>query len=227
MKKFRNILAAGIFLSVFLITDSISTNLTDPNRLFDVNTSLSEKGITYLFELSEKPFFSLEPSSDKRLSLSFAYTEKPDELGTKIEKMPSIYINTTGESENANFILAPDKSYGKIECAWFEEKSIFALNILFNPENKKSEGNNSADTAIKDIRFGFKENGTRMVIGADREPQWIIKSFNNSSLSLVLDASSENIKTKTYYSEKWLRQVEIKEQYDKSSELTINLQSDP
>ena len=66
-----------------------------------------------------------------------------------------------------------------------------------------------------------------MVIGADREPQWIIKSFNNSSLSLVLDASSENIKTKTYYSEKWLRQVEIKEQYDKSSELTINLQSDP
>ena len=225
MKKLRNILATGIFLSVSLVS-SIYANPAGASRLFDITTSISEKGITYFFELSEKPLFSIEPFSDNKLSLSFSNTDKPDELKTKIEKLPFIFLNTTGEIKNASFILAPDNLYGKIECAWINEKSIFAVSILFDPD-KKYNGNNPTSSPIKNVRFGFKENGTRMVIGTSIEPQWKIKYSNNSSLSLLLNASSVNIKTKTYYSDKWLRQVEIKEQYDKSSEFSINLQSDP
>ena len=70
INKIRNILAAGIFFSVFLVSDSMSANLTEANRLFDVNTYISEQGITYSFELSKKPLFSLEPSGKRRLYLS-------------------------------------------------------------------------------------------------------------------------------------------------------------
>jgi hypothetical protein len=227
MKKLCNILIAGIFLSVFLVTDSISANLTGANRLFDVNTFISEQGITYSFEMSEKPLFSLEPYAGKKLALSFTNTDKPDELRTKIEKISFIYLNTTGESQNAGFILVPDNPYGKIECAWIDNRSEFVLNMIFDLEDEKKEDNNNPHPAIKDIRFGFKENGARMVIGTDKKPQWTIKYSNNSSMLLAINATSENIKTKTYYSDKWLRQIDIKEQYDKSSELSMNLQSDP
>ncbi|MBN2420492.1 MAG: tetratricopeptide repeat protein [Deltaproteobacteria bacterium] len=226
MKKFRYILTAGIFLSFILFTDKISPGQIAPNRLFDINMSLSENDIIYFFELSERPVFSLEPYSDGKLSLSFTNTNKPDELITKIEKIQFIILDSTKESENASFMLAPDKPYGKIECAWINEKSMFILRVSYDNDGKKSKDNNN-NPEISDIRFGFKESGTRMVIGTDREPHWIIRSFNNKNISLTLDASSENIKTKTYYSEKWLRQAEIKELHDRSSELSIYLQSDP
>ncbi len=227
MNRLRNILTAAVFLSVFLVTDGLSASLTRANRLFDVNTYITGQDITYSFELSKKPLFSLEPSADQRLVLSFTHTENPNELKTKIEKLPFIYLNTTGESKNASFILAPDSSYGKIECAWINDRSIFILNIKFNPDDEHREYNNNTRHTIKDIRFGFKENGTRIVIGADNKPQWAIKYSDNSSMLLVLDATSKNIKTKTYYSDKWLRQIEIKEQYDRSSELSMSLQADP
>ena len=226
MNKLQHILTAGIFLLSFLFTESTFAD-SKVNRLFDINISTSEKDITYLFELSGKPFFLLEPSSDKRLSLSFRNTDKPDELRTKIEKIPSIVLDTTGEFENANFILTPDNPYGKIDCVWLNEKSIFAIKILYNTEEDKKKDVNNNNPSIKDIRFGFKESGTRMVIGANSEPHWAIKSLKNGNLSLMLDASSKKIKTKSFNSGKWLRQVEIKEYDDKHSELSIDVKSDP
>ena len=226
MNRLLKILATGIFLSVFLTTDGLFASPGGPNRLFDVNTIISEQDITYSFELSKKPFFSLESSADQRLVLSFTQIENPDELNTKIEKLPFIHINTTGESKNTSFILAPDNIYGKIECCWLNKRSVFTINIKFNPDEEK-KGKADTQPDIKDIRFGFKENGTRMVIGADNKPGWSIKYSDNNNVLLLLDAASDNINTKTYYSDKWLRQVEIKAQYDKTSELSMSLQTDP
>jgi hypothetical protein len=71
MNRLLKILTAGVFLSVFLVSDGMSASPTGTNRLFDVNTFISEQDITYAFELSKKPLFSLESSAGQRLILSF------------------------------------------------------------------------------------------------------------------------------------------------------------
>lgn len=227
MKRLRNILILGALFSVLLVTDNLSSGVTGPNRLFDVNEIQSENSIAYSFELSKKPLFSIEPSDEKGISLLFPNTIKPDELETKIEKTPHIRLDNTGESKNAGFLLTPDNPYGKIECAWIDDRSIFTVYIELNPDDEIKADKDEKPALIKDIRFGFRENATRMVVGASDKPKWSINYLNSNSMMLKIYASSENIKTRSYSSDRWLRQVEIYGKDNKNTELSMNLESDP
>lgn len=170
MNIIRNIIISGILLSFFFITDSLSSGFPVPVKLWDVNTIVSEQSINYSFELSERPFFSLQPSGDKSLLFSLKNTDKPDILKTKIEKTPFLDYNGTGESNSVIFKIVPEKSFNKIECAWINDKSIFTINLEFITDDNNNVDKNILNSPIKDIRFNFKENTTRMVIGIDEKP---------------------------------------------------------
>ena len=226
MRKLRKILTTGLMFSALLVPKNLPSSIIEQNRLYDVNSAVSEQSITYSFEMSKKPLFVMEPSGEKGISLSFPNTNKPDELKTKIDKTPFIHLDNAGASKNTGFILTPENPYGKIKCAWIDDRSIFIVNIEINPDDEGISDIHKEHALIKDIRIGFKENAARVVIGSATEPQWGIR-YNSSGMQLLLDASSEDIKTKSYSSNKWLRQVEVNEKDNKSTELSLDLESEP
>ncbi len=227
MRKRPNIIIAGIAFSVLLIAGNLSSGTTELNRLFDITTVLSDNYIIYSFKLSKKPYFSIKPSDEKTLSILFLNTDKTDEPETIIEKTPFIYADKEVNTNSSGFILAPDNPYGKIECTWIKEKSVFAVYIELNPGIESNTGKSDKPTLIKDIRFGYKENATRMAIGALDKPRWSIVYPDSNNMLLKLEASSENIKTKSYVPEKWLHQVEIIGMDNKHTEISMNLESEP
>ena len=93
MNRPRNIMITGIIFFLFLVTENLSASIIERNRLFDVNMVQSEKMITYSFELSKKPLFTIESSGNKGISLSFPNTDRPEELKIKIDKTPYISFN--------------------------------------------------------------------------------------------------------------------------------------
>ncbi len=226
MRKLRNILTTGFMFSALLVPQNLPSNIMEQNRLYDVHSVVSEQSITYSFEMSKKPLFFMKPSGEKDISLSFPNTTKPDELKTKIEKTPFIHLDNMGSSKNTGFILAPESTYGKIKCAWIGERSVFIVNIEINPDDDNKSDIHKKHDLIKDILIGFKENAARVVIGSATEPQWGIR-YNSPGMQLMLDASSENIKTKSYSSDKWLRRVEVNEKENKSTDLSLDLKSEP
>ncbi len=228
MRKIKNIIIFGFLISGFLFTGSPAFGNPDENRIFDVNAVSTEQAAALSFEMSKKPSFSLKPVNSKGIIFSFVNVEEPDELRIKITSIPFLSPVTTNAEDSVSFMFSTQAAPGKIECAWIEKKSVFNINILFTADTEAEKVDSEKEISrIKDIRFGFRDSGTRMVLGTEGKPDWEIKYTGNNSLLLDVHASSNAVKTKTYYSDKWLSQVNLKNKGADTTEMNLNLQTAP
>jgi tetratricopeptide (TPR) repeat protein len=147
-------------------------------------------------------------------------------LAAKLENNPNILLDKVADKAKAGFILTTDNGYGRITCSWINERSVFLVNVEQGDEIENIKNANTG-TTIKDIRFGFKENAARIVIGALERPTWKIEYSEANAIVLFINASSDNIKTKTYNSDKWLKNASISKMEDKSTAIKLNLNSAP
>lgn len=225
MNRLKYILIAGI-ITLFPGQHGLTGAEVVTNILSDVDAAKKESSCLYTFKLAKKPFYSLGVSENGWLSLSFNNTEKPEGLGERMKNNPYIKLDNGADKAKTDFVLTTDIYYGRVTCGWINERSVFLVNIESADETENS-GNANTGTVIKDIRFGFKENAARMVIGTLERPHWKIEYSEANALMLFINATSERVKTKNYSSDKWLNSASISETEDKSSLVRLDLNSAP
>ncbi len=225
MNRLKVILIAGV-ITLFHCQYGLTGAEVKKNRLSDVEAIKRENSCLYKFQLAERPFYSIVDSGKERLSLSFNDTDIAEGLGASLENNPYLHLDNAADKEKTVFNLTAEDNHGRVTCGWISESSIFLINIESSDETEKRQDANTG-TTIKDIRFGFKENAARMVIGASERPTWKIEYSEASAMSLFINASSENIKTRTYSSDKWLNNASITETGANSTFVKLNLSSAP
>ncbi len=225
MNKLFYILIAGI-ITFFPVQAGLAAETGERNMLSDVEVIKTDKSCLYTFKLAKKPFYSLSTTENGLLALSFTDADKPEGLAARLENNPNIQSDNATDKSKTDFILQTDNGYGRITCGWINERSVFLVSIEPSDETANIKNINTGIN-IKDIRFGFKENAARMVIGASERPGWKIEYSEANAMALFINASSENIKTKTYNSDKWLNSASISETETKSTAIKINLNSPP
>jgi tetratricopeptide (TPR) repeat protein len=225
MNKLLYILIAGI-IALLPGQDGLVAAEGEKNMLSDVEAIKTDKSCLYTFKLAKKPFYSLSSTENGWLAISFPDTFNQEGLGAKLESNPYIHLDNAADKAKTDFVLQTENGYGRVTCGWINEKSVFLVSIEADDETGNIKNTNTR-TNIKDIRFGFKENAARMVIGTSDRPTWKIEYSEANAMALFINASSENIKTKTYSSDKWLNNASISETGDKSTAVNLNLNSAP
>lgn len=225
MNKLFYILIAGIF-TLFPGQDSLAATTGERNMLSEVEALKKDNGCVYIFKLSKKPFYSVSTAENGLIALSLSDTDKPEGLIARLENDPDIHLDNAADKSKADFFLQTKNGYGSITCGWINERSVFLISIESDEETEDIKNTNTS-TTIKDVRFGFKENAARMVIGTTERPKWKIEYSESNSMVLYIHASSENIKTKSYNSDKWLNNASISEMMDKTTSIKLDLKSAP
>jgi hypothetical protein len=225
MNRLRYFLIAGI-ITLFPCQQGLITAEVINNRLYDFDAVKKGSTFLYTFKLVKKPFYSLGVSEKNRIYLLFKDTERNEGLDTLLEDNPFIHPDNSADNTKTGFFLTTANNHGRITCGCINEKSTFLVNIE-SADKGENSGNADTVTVIKDIRFGFKEDAARVAIGTLARPKWRIEYSESNSLILYINGSSENIKTKNYSSDKWLKSVSVSEMGDKTTALRLNLNSAP
>lgn len=225
MSKLKYFFIAGI-ITLFPGQHGLTGAEAIKNKLSDLEAVKKESSFLYTFKLAKKPFYSLGDSGNGWLSLSFKDTDKPEGFGASLVNNPYIHLDSAADKTKTDFVLTTDIYHGRVTCGWINERSVFLVNIE-SADDTENTGNANTGTVIKDIRFGFKENAARMVIGTLERPRWRIEYSETNALMLFIDATSERVKTRNYSSDKWLNSAIVSEINDKSTSVRLDLNSAP
>lgn len=200
--------AVHILIACILLTNLIiSKQSYASNKAINMKVVESEEKIRLLLQLGKRPKYSLKSISRDQLQLTFDDTVKAPSLTTKNAGKNTIKMSDDEGSSDLKLKIGLAKPFKDIHSSWLSHKKLLYLHITYGDEPVEKKMTDQRLSKLKTIRFGFKENAARMVMGLDQRPLWEMTYKDPTSISIELDATSDSLKGRRYGPIKWLSEV--------------------
>ena len=200
----------GLLVACILMFDLIIPRGTQAlNRAHDIKILTENERIMLALRLEERPKYSLKPLNGKQLMLSIHDTSNSPELEKEIAEETYLELEKEG-SDDMNLRITPDKPFNRIDSSWLADEKLLYIDIGLTSKTEEDDGIEASEKnapVLKDIRFGFKDDATRMVMGLHENPLWEMSYLNDNDIVVKLEAVTEKYKEMEYGPIKRLKRV--------------------
>ncbi len=223
----RGLIRSILFLSVLFLGLSISRNVKAFNRVLDLEFGAKDDREILALMLEERPRFDLTQAKGNRIILTIHDSRKTPELENRLAEYNRIEVGEEKGTPDLIFKITLKGPIHEIDSSWLEEKKILCIQVtpLGKRDRTQKVERNLPD--LKGIRFGFKEEATRMVMNLDHEPQWEMNYSGPTTVGIRLEALSKDMKKEKYGPIKWIREVTVLKQANNGMDILLQLVSPP
>ncbi|MBN2059452.1 MAG: tetratricopeptide repeat protein [Deltaproteobacteria bacterium] len=168
--------------AIVLVGLLLSSARAESNRVLNMKLAAGETSVELVILLEERPSFSLMPINADMLELIINNSEITFPIQDKaIERRAS-------DKSDLELIIKPGKPFLKIDSSWLEEENLLFIVIFPEKDGEMDNRNHSLKTTLKNIRFGFTDNATRMVMNISKRPSWKMIFHDPKMITMELDA---------------------------------------
>ena len=219
------------FVACFLLLNLITSHgAMASNRAIDMKIVEQDARMKVVLLLENAPRYSLRAVKGDQILLTLFDTKITSLMDRRIsENRPIMAVNGEGQSSDFGFHIRLGRPFHEIGSSWLSRDKLLYIEIIPAdgvPDKAADEkGASHKPSTFRNIRFGFKENATRIVLGLNHPPLWKMTYRDQNLITIQLDALSDTLKKKKFGPMKRLTEVVLK-QNDKRLDLGIKLASE-
>jgi len=195
------------------------------NEVSRINAIESQGQTSVVLFLKDRPAYSLKAVDERHILLTLHDTLKGAAFEKNIPEGNLIAINEGQNPVALKFDIGLQRPFLKVDSSWVEDKKLLYIDISALEEPVAQAKSAQGITALQDIRFGFIEKGTRMVMRMDNYPSWEIEFPSPSKLLMHLIDVSDALKKEKYGAVKRLKEINILKTSDKRTDISLGLES--
>jgi len=213
--------SACLFLKGLVVSSLVMAS----NEVYRISANEGQDRTRIMLFFKERPAYNLYAVSAGHILLTFHDTIK----GASFEKdIPDGNIFSISEGRNTpgmKFDINLQIPFSGIDSSWIEDKKLLYIEISLSGEPSAVIKHSRAAASFQDIRLGFIENGTRVVMKVDNSPSWALEFKTPTAFTMSLFDVSSALKKEKYGPVKRLKEVNIYGTKDKQSDLSLVLES--
>jgi hypothetical protein len=213
-----------LFIVLFLSDLILSGSAMAMNRVTHLHFFKEGEQTIAAFRMKDRPGFKLQSVHRNQVMLVFHDTERSQDLDRLVSEKEAVEVVENEKTADSIFRIRLMKPVHAIDCSWMETESVFFIRMIPVDEKEETEPAGPGKPRLKGIRFGFKENAARMVMNLEHKPWWEMDYPDPTSVMLLLDAESADIKEKKYGPMKGLRSVTVRNMKDKKTDVSLQLE---
>jgi FimV-like protein len=222
-----NKLIASLFLAACLFSKglaapSISSASTEVSI---INAVESEGRMRVALFLTDRPSYSISAVDEKHILLTLSDTVRGDKFVKNIPIGTLVAVNENANPVALIFTMGLQGPYSKVDSSWFEDKKLLYIDISTSNDPVAPAKSDEEPGALQDIKFGFTDKGTRMVMTLNNYPFWKIESPDPSKLLMHLLDVAKVIKKQKFASVKRLKDIKILRARDNGTDISLGLES--
>lgn len=225
IKSSKVIIISLIFICIFFGIFISAQNAIASNRLLDFKAVSTKESSIFLFLLEDRPRFSLKPIEKNKILLTVLDTSKSSRIDLLTADNKLFSINEDAAPSELLISLNLDKPLYEVSSSWLSDDKVLLLEISYAKESSEQPDISKSIPDLKNIRFGFMENATRMVMSLDREPSWELTYKEPATVTIEIAAASGSLKEKSYGPIKWVQKVDVNKEDDRLINLNLQLDS--
>jgi len=226
MKNNPNRLITGLFCAGILIKGLIIAHIAmASNEAFKINAAEDDGQTRVMLTFKDRPSYSLKAMKDNHLLLTLHDTIKGNGFEKKLQEGKSFTIIEDPNPVAIKLDIGLQRPFYKIDSSWIEDKKLLYVHIYTQEIAVNQAKSPPVITTLQDIRFGFLEKGTRMLMTLNNNPLWEMELQNPSKIRMHLTDVSDSLKKIKYGPIKRLKDVNINKGSDKGAEITLGLES--
>ena len=214
------LIAAAVFFNVFTISGSAMAS----NRATNLVVSKKDNQAVIAIRIEKRPGFSLKSIKGKQVLLILYDTSRSPDLDKSVLEKEAIEMVEDERTSDLTFRIRLVRSAQEIDWSWMEAEGLLLVKIALAEEKDEIESSEQGNPYLKGIRFGFKEKAARMVMNLEHRPFWEMNYHHPTSMALLLEAESKEIKQKKYGPIMWLNDVTVRKNEDKKIDVSLQLE---
>jgi len=195
------------------------------NEVSRINAAEVQGQTDVSFHLKERPLYRLDAIDESHIRLTFHDTHKAAAFEKNIPDGGRIAVSEVQDPVALKLDITLQKSISKIETSWVEDRKLLYINISASETRAASPSTPQNKTSLQDIRFGFIEKGTRMVMKMGGSTAWGIEFSGPSSFLLHLEGVSDGLKKEKFGPVKRIKEINISGSKDKGTDISVGLES--
>ncbi len=210
---------------LFLKGLAFSSTVMASNEVFRINATEGQDRTRIMLFFKERPAYNLHAVSAGHILLTFHDTIK---AATFEKDLPDGNMFSIGEGRNTpdlKFDINLQTPFSGVESSWIEDRKLLYIEISPSGESSSVIRPSGATASLQDIRLGFIENGTRMVMKVDNSPSWALEFKTPAAFTMSLFDVSNALKKEKYGPVKRLKEVKISGTKGKQCDLSLALES--
>lgn len=214
-------LTACLFLKGLIVSSVVMAS----NEVIKVSAIEDQGGARIMAFFRERPSYSLYAVSETHILLTFNDTQRGGAFERDIPEGDTFDLNEARDSGVLKFDINLQKPFTRVDSSWIDDKKLIYIDITTqeDPAGVIKPFKNQA--SLQDIRFGFIEKGTRMVMKVDNSPSWKMEFGLPSAIKMSLIDVSNSLEKLKFGPVKRLRDVTISKTGDKATDLSLELES--
>jgi FimV-like protein len=217
-----------LFFATFLFLKGliVSSMAIASNEVLRINAIEGQDQTRVVLSLKERPLYSLNAIDETHIRLTLHDTLKAAALEKNIPEGTSFTIIEVQNPVGIKIGVNLQKPFLKIDSSWLEDKKLLYIDISVSNGQEVTAEPSQNKTTLQDIRFGFIDKGTRMVMKLDNSPSWDIDFSSPAGLLMHLTGVSDSLKKNKFGPVKRLKEVNVlKAKKDKGTDISLALES--
>jgi FimV-like protein len=195
------------------------------NEAAKLNATESQGRIRVALFLSDRPQYLISTIDDRHILLRLNDTLKGNNFVKNIPAGTLISLNENKNPVYLEFTIGLSRSYSKIDSAWSDNKKLLYIDITSSESPINVADAAESSTSLQDIKFGFTDKATRMVMRLNKFPNWEMELPDPSKLLVRLTDTSDGLKSKKYGTVKRLKEIGIRQAGKKDTEISLGAAS--
>ncbi|MBN1625858.1 MAG: tetratricopeptide repeat protein, partial [Deltaproteobacteria bacterium] len=180
-------------------------------------------GIMVFFR--ERPSYNLYAASEAHILLTFDDTVKGGAFEKDIPEGDMFDLNEALDAVAVRLDVNLQSPFTRVDSSWIEDKKLLYIEIETQTDPAGVIKPYKNETSLQDVRFGFIESGTRMVMKVGSSPSWKMAFDEPSIVKMRLIDVSNDMKKSKFGPVKRLKGAAISGTKDKATELYLELES--
>ena len=214
-------LTACLFIKCLIVSSTVLAS----NEISRVNAMEDQGRIGIMVFFKDRPSYSLDAVNEAQIQLNFHNTLKGPTFQKNIPEKDMFSLNEGRNPVSLMFTVKLQRPFSRIDSSWSEDKKMLYIEISSTDGQTAGVKSPQGKITLRDIRFGFIDKGTRMVMKLDGNPSWGIEFSNPSALRMHLADVSGAMEKGKFGPVKRLKVVDILKAKDNGTDISIGLES--
>lgn len=211
-------------LCVLILNMAMAQKVTALNNALDMAVVDKGEKILLTLQLNDMPKYSISQPDKKQLILVLFDTTKTAQIENKAAQQNIISINDHSGSSDLTLQINLNRQVIEINSSWLGPEKSLSLEIIQAEEGLSTQPTPLGAASLRDIRFGFQEKATRMVMRLDQQPSWMMTYHDPTTIGIRLKAHSDKLKGKRYGPMNRIKEVLVLKR--DNQDMNIGLQSE-
>ncbi|MBN1847712.1 MAG: tetratricopeptide repeat protein [Deltaproteobacteria bacterium] len=188
----------GLILLILSLDMAIPKAVSASNNLFDMAVEDNGDVLRVILQLSDVPKYRIGQAQINQVVLTLFDTIKASQIEDAVVGKITLSIIDQPESSDLSLGIHTGRPVIEINSSWSGPGKSLILDILQGDEDLTEDPTPFKDASLGDIRFGFQNKATRMVMRLDQQPSWTMTYHDPYIIDIRLKAHSEKLKGKRY-----------------------------